>query len=75
MYKAAPPSQVAADTCRHIRDKVCAANMPFHMNACNEGLKPLSHYALGQFGGCLTTIREPDCQKAYQTCFHRVSSY
>jgi hypothetical protein len=75
MYKAAAVSQVAADTCRFIKDRLCGVTTPFDLAGCTERLKPLSHHALGELGGCMTTIRAPSCQKAYETCFHRVSSY
>ena len=75
LYDAACPSQAAADTCQVIQDTICGMNQPFDVMACAGEMKPFNGVALQWVAGCIAASSELDCQTAYHTCFHQITSY
>ncbi|UQA61528.1 hypothetical protein [Polyangium aurulentum] len=76
MYKAACPSQSAANACEAIAKQICV-NETFDTSGCLLEVNPFSDKALQDLANCIsmTDPNQVTCQKAYDDCFIEISSY
>lgn len=77
MYKSACPDDFIANTCLNTLPQGCNVGTVFDTQTCQQQLNPFNSAAVTELINCMNDLAatEPDCNKAYSTCFDQVRSF